>query len=358
MTRETRLHSFTGLPADLTTILAARRCHVVTTPTGNTAKSVTLFTSTGFRSLTIPEYVQATTLLKPDIVVPLADLPHVSTTPPSKRLVRMVERTEEWVEQYIKSTQPQDDGQRASTVFAPVLPVEYPLQWDYLRYLAQDAVDSLSGLAIYDTKLLADLIANYEPLRQLPRLSLQPPQSPHEVLKQISLGIDICVLPFINSVSDSGVAFTFTFPSPSTDGTAALQPLGTNMWSEGHATAVQPLAEGCQCYTCTTHHRAYLRHLLNAKEMLGWSLLQIHNHHVMHEFFIGVRAALQDGTFEAASERFADAYEAHFPEGTGERPRARGYHFKSEAGQEKINKSTWIDLDTALAAKPAAEVEA
>ncbi|KAJ2963355.1 hypothetical protein NQ176_g10865 [Zarea fungicola] len=89
--------------------------------------------------------------------------------------------------------------------------------------------------------------------------------------------------------------------------------------------------------------------------MLGWSLLQIHNHHVMYEFFNGVRAALQDGTFEAASGGFSDAYEAQFPEGTGERPRARGYHFKSEAGQEKINKSTWIDLDTALAAKPAAD---
>lgn len=353
VTRENRLHSFTGLPTDLTTILAARRSQVVTTPTGNTAKSVTLFTSTGFRSLTIPEYVKAATLLGPDIIVPLADLLHISATPPSKRLVRMVERTEEWVDQFLESTKP-TEGERASAVFAPVLSVEYPIQWDYLRHLAEDVIDSISGLAIYEPKLLADILPNYEPLRPLPRFSVQPSKTPQEVLRQISLGIDLCVVPFINIVSDSGVAFTFEFP-PTKDAAADRLPMGINMWSEEHATAIAPLTEGCQCYACTKHHRAYLRHLLNAKEMLGWSLLQIHNHHVMDQFFKGVRASLQNGTFEAAMERFTATYEAEFPEGTGERPRARGYHFKSEHGQEKINKSTWVDVEATLAAQAQTE---
>ncbi|OAA77582.1 tRNA-guanine transglycosylase family protein [Akanthomyces lecanii RCEF 1005] len=347
VTRENRLHSFTGLPLDSTTILAARRSQTVTTPTGNTAKSVTLFTSTGFRSLSIPEYVEAAALLRPDIVVPLADLLHISATPPSKKLVRMVDRTEEWVDQFLTATEPTDGGARPSAVFAPVLAVEYPLQWAYLQHLAEDVRESLSGLAIYDTQLLADIIPNYEPLRELPRLSLDPPKTPQQVLKQIALGIDVCVLPFINAVSDSGVAFTFTFPPPSSADTP--QPLGVDMWSEQHAAALQPLSAGCQCYTCTTHHRAYLRHLLNAKEMLGWSLLQVHNHHAMDAFFEGVRAALRDGTFAAAAARFVALYAVEFPEGTGERPRARGYHFKSEHGQEKINKTTWVDVEATLA---------
>lgn len=355
VTRGNRLHSFTGLPTDLTTILAPRRSHLVTTPTGNTAKSMTVFTSTGFRNLTIPEYVKATMLLRPDIVVPQADLLHTSATPPSKKLIRMAERTEEWLDQYLKATEPEDGAPRPSAVFAPVLAVEYPFQWSYLQHLAEDVRESLSGLAIYDTALVSDIVANYAPLRDLPRLSLQPPKTPQEVLKQIALGIDVCVLPFINVVSDSGVAFTFSFP-PSQDATAASLPLGINMWSEEHATALKPLSDGCQCYACTTHHRAYLRHLLNAKEMLGWSLLQIHNHHVMGEFFKNARASLKDGTFAAAAERFVAAYEAQFPGGTGERPRARGYHFKSEHGQEKINKTTWIDVPATLAAQ--AEMEA
>ncbi|KAF1730866.1 Queuine tRNA-ribosyltransferase-like protein [Beauveria bassiana] len=334
----------------------SRRSQAVTTPMGNTAKSVTLFTSTGFRSLTIPEYVEATALLRPDIVVPLADLFHISTTPPSKKLVRMVDRTEEWVDQFLEATAPEPSAARQSAVFAPVLAVEYPLQWAYLQHLAEDVLESLSGLALYDTQLLTDIIPNYAPLRKLPRLSLDPPETPHEVLKQIALGVDVCVLPFINTVSDAGVALTFTFPATSCSSASAPQPLGTNMWSEEHATALQPLRAGCKCYVCTTHHRAYLRHLLNAKEMLGWSLLQIHNHRVMDDFFEGVRAALRDGTFGVAAERFAQVYVAAFPDGTGERPRARGHHFKSEYGQKQINKTTWVDVEATLAVQ--AETEA
>ncbi|OAA66146.1 tRNA-guanine transglycosylase family protein [Cordyceps fumosorosea ARSEF 2679] len=353
-TREDRLHSFTGLPLDSATIMAARRSQSVTTPTGNTAKSVTLFTSTGFRSLTVPEYAEAAALLAPDVVVPLADLLHTSASPPSKKLVRMVERTEDWVDQFLEATQHSPGtSPRPSAVFAPVLAVEYPLQWSYLQHLAEDLVGSLSGLAVYDTKLLADLIPNYAPLRPLPRLSLEPPKTPHDVLRQVALGVDLCVLPFINAVSDSGVAFTFTFPPPPADTTP--RPLGVNMWSEEHATSLEPLSPGCACYACAAHHRAYLRHLLNAKEMLGWTLLQVHNHYAMGRFFEGVRAALQDGTFGEAAARFAAAYEAEFPEGTGERPRARGYHFKSEYGQEKINKTTWIDVEATLAAQPESE---
>ncbi|KAM3533758.1 hypothetical protein MY4038_002961 [Beauveria bassiana] len=332
------------------------RSQAVTTPMGNTAKSVTLFTSTGFRSLTIPGYVEATTLLRPDIVVPLADLFHISTTPPSKKLVRMVDRTEEWVDQFLEATAPEPSAARQSAVFAPVLAVEYPLQWAYLQHLAEDVLESLSGLALYDTQLLTDIIPNYASLRKLPRLSLDPPETPHEVLKQIALGVDVCVLPFINTVSDAGVAFTFTFPATSCSSASAPQPLGTNMWSEEHATALQPLRAGCKCYVCTTHHRAYLRHLLNAKEMLGWSLLQIHNHRVMDDFFEGVRAALRDGTFGVATERFAQLYVTAFPDGTGERPRARGHHFKSEYGQKQINKTTWVDVEATLAVQ--AETEA
>lgn len=230
-----------------------------------------------------------------------------------------------------------------SSVFAPVLPVDHPIQWDYLRHLSEDVVDKLSGLAVYDTNILPDLV-NYPSLSPLPKLSMDLPKTPHEILRQISLGIDIFTLMFVNSTSDAGVAMTFSFPPSTVD---KVQPLGINMWSPEHNAAVVPLLQGCQCYTCTKHHRAYLCHLLNAKEMLGWNLLQIHNHHVVNEFFAGIREALGKGqaVFEDAMKQFAAAYEPLFPAGTGERPRARGYHFKSEAGSEKINRPAWTDLD-------------
>jgi queuine tRNA-ribosyltransferase len=83
--------------------------------------------------------------------------------------------------------------------------------------------------------------------------------------------------------------------------------------------------------------------------MLGWNLLQIHNHQVLSAFFQGIRQTLGRGVseFEQARRQFQLSYEPEFPQGTGERPRARGYHFKSEAGQAKINKTTWVDLNSA-----------
>ncbi|KAK2603714.1 hypothetical protein QQS21_004090 [Conoideocrella luteorostrata] len=343
-----RLHTFTSLASDRTTILGARRCPAVITPMGNGAKAVTLFTSTGFASVNVAQYAAAVKNLQPDVVVPLADSLHTSATPASKKLTKMVERTEEWVDAFLQQFESRERlDELGISVFAPILPVELPIQWDYLRHLAEDITEHLSGLAIYGVNILPELQA-YKPLDQLPRLSFDEPKSPHDVLRQISLGVDICAVPFVNSISDAGIALTFTFPPPDVE---APQPLGINMWSQEHRVAIKPLQDGCQCYACTYHHRAYLNHLLNAKEMLGWNLLQIHNHHVVDKFFEGIRAELHKGldNFEESRKSFLAAYESDLPEGTGQRPRARGYHFKSEAGQDKINKSTWVDLDAVVA---------
>ncbi|KAL7931259.1 tRNA-guanine(15) transglycosylase-like protein [Trichoderma chlorosporum] len=351
-----RLHRFTALPSNTVSVLGPRRCPAITTPFGNTPKHLAVFTSTGFRNVTVPEFASTVQSLQPDIVLPMADLPHTSATPSSKKLVRMVERTEVWLDEFLgKLASSKSTGSLDSSVFAPVLPVEYPIQWDYLRHLSEDVFGKLGGLAVYNANLLPDLV-NYPPLMPLPKLCMEPPKSPQEVLRQVSLGVDICTLSFANSTSDAGVAMTFSFPPSSVDG---VRPLGINMWSPEHSTAVVPLVEGCQCYACSKHHRAYLHHLLNAKEMLGWNLLQIHNHHVVGEFFTGIREALAKGqtVFEEEARRFSASYEPVFPEGTGERPRARGYHFKSEASADKINKPAWIDLDKEAASAQITSLE-
>ncbi|KAH7152443.1 tRNA-guanine(15) transglycosylase-like protein [Dactylonectria estremocensis] len=339
------LHGFTSFPSERAIVLGPRRFPPVLTPVGNGAQHLSIFTSTGFRNLTVPEFANVVEIAQPEIAIPPADLFHTSSTPPSKRQARMVERTEEWVDEFFRISDPQGRLKELGVaVFAPVLPVEYPLQWDYLRHLSEDVRESLSGLAIYDVNLLPEL-TNYPPLLALPRLAFGPSKSPQDLLRQLSLGVDICTVPFVNVMSDAGVGLTFTFPPPKTQG---IQPLGIDMWSADHATSLLPVAEGCKCYTCTNHHSAFIHHLLNAKEMLGWNLLQIHNHWVLGEFFAGVRKVLAEGTarFEECSRDFSATYEPELPFGTGERPRARGYHFKSIAGQTKINEPSWQAFET------------
>ncbi|KAK2002040.1 tRNA-guanine transglycosylase [Colletotrichum falcatum] len=338
------LHTFTCLPDGMATVLAPRRCPAVKTPVGNGANFMAIFTSTGFRNLTTDEYSAAVETLKPDIAIGPADLFHTSMTPVPKRLLRMAERTEEWTGAFLTPKRREALKESGVSVFAPVLGVPYPIQWEHLRNLAEDFVDYISGLAIHDVDLLPDIEDNYEPLVSLPRLSLHIPATPQAILRQVSLGVDLCTIPFINTISDAGIALSFTFPPPSTQSNAIL-PLGEDMWSSENETSLQPLVEGCGCYACTTHHRAFLHHLLNAKEMLAWTMLQIHNHHVMGGFFAGIRTSLAEdpsaGKFEEHAKRFAAVYEAELPQGTGTRPRARGYHFKPDPNPSRINPPAW-----------------
>ena len=342
------LNAFTATPSSVATIIAPRRHPAVTAPMGNGREFVSINTSMGFRQLTTEAYCQAVDTLRPDITIPLADLTYgyeetkqkFST---SKRQLRMVERTEDWLSKFFKSLPTGEDGKPEAThVFAPLLPVPYSIQWDYLNTLVEEHLDGLSGLAVYDTNILPDL-EDYKSLQALPRLSLDFLVSPQEILRQTQLGVDMFTVPFINTTSDSGIALSFSFPPPAPDATAGTRPLGIDMSSQDHQVSLEPLKEGCPCYACTKHHRAYLHHLLSVREMLGWTLLQIHNHQVVSDFFAGIRSTIAAGQsiFDENVQLFSRVYESELPKGTGERPRARGYHFKSEGGQPKINQPAW-----------------
>ena len=341
------LQAFTAFPKDRILVMGARRIPPVTTPLGNGNKHVAVFTSTGFRNIPIEEYSKRIATLRPDIAIPLVDLPHTSSNPNSRKLIKMVDRTEDWVDTFLKNRKDDPASAEGVAVFAPIPPVERPIQWQYLEHLSEEVADSLSGLAIYDADIIPDL-SHYKSLETLPRLVLQPPSTPHHVLRQIALGADMCLIPFINDMSDNGIALTFTFtpPTQNAEKPAEHLPLGVNMWPIENNTSLESPMPGCKCYTCTKHNRAFIRHLLNANEMLSWTLLQIHNHHVMSEFFAAIRAKLAEGeaAFEEARKAFAAAYEPELPTPTGQRPRARGYHFKGEPG-EKINDPAWTNLN-------------
>ncbi|KAI9898261.1 hypothetical protein N3K66_006621 [Trichothecium roseum] len=363
-----RLHAFTAFPRDTAVILAPRRCPPVEAPSGNTSKHAFVFTSMGFRRVTVAEYASWTDALQADVVVPLADLPPGKPSSLSaKRLDRMMTHTEDWLEEFLalSAAKPEHGNQReaaAASLFAPVPPVPYAAQRNYLDYLADLVGDGdsdgsaggrgrrIKGLAVYGADLLPDL-AGHAALGHLPRLSLDSPPTPHEILRQVSLGADMVLTPLVNNASDAGVALTFSLPAPGQHDEQQQQqqqqqplPLGEDMWDERNKDRVESMVPGCPCYTCTAHHRAFVNHLLHAKEMLGWTLLQVHNHHVMAAFLAAVRMALAAGgpaALEEARLRFAGAYEADLPAGTGERPRARGYHFKSGEGNARSNRPAW-----------------
>jgi queuine tRNA-ribosyltransferase subunit QTRTD1 len=347
--KSTPLHIFTAMPPSVITLLAPRRTPGVSAPTGNSDHSIWIFSSVGFQPLSNSAYVNYVQKLQPDIAVGLADVSY-GTLPGVKRIEKMGDRTSRWLDSMLSEMGLlEEDKTSTPAIFAPVLSIDFHSQSEYLHHIADDLADSISGLAFYSSSLLPDIPATTA-MTRLPRLSLDEASSPHNILRQISLGMDLFTIPFISFATDSGLALTFEFltapfenlAAAEANGSAPIKPLAIDLSAALHATSTIPLMPHCTCYACTSHHRAYIQHLLSAREMLGWVLLQIHNHHVLSTFFADIRKSISAGTFEERKDRFERMYESELPEGTGQRPRARGYHFKSEGkGEPKRNKPAW-----------------
>ncbi|NLG40668.1 MAG: tRNA-guanine transglycosylase, partial [Chloroflexi bacterium] len=75
-----------------------------------------------------------------------------------------------------------------------------------------------------------------------------------------------------------------------------------NLMNATFAEDQRPIDEQCSCYTCRTFSRAYLRHLIVAKEMLAATLLSIHNLHTLLQLARDLRQAILEGRLQA----FAD----------------------------------------------------
>ena len=308
--------------------MGPRRSPAIACPPPNTSTSICIFTSVGFRQLEANEYVEATQRLRPDIVIGFADL-IIGREPGVKRREKMVDRTHAHVTDATERLYgPTATPPSKAVYFAPILPLENAQQSIYLDELEVELRPYISGLALYDA---ASLEVVSEQLGDLPRLLLSKPTTPHDLLKEIALGADLLTLPFLTATSDAGMAFDFVFSARASAASESTtpKPLAIDLWSSSYATDLSPLTPGCQCFACQNHHRAYIRHLLSAKEMLAWTLLQIHNHHVIDTFFVNVRTSISNGTFERDARAFHDTYAESLPEMTGIGPRYVSLYFYS-----------------------------
>lgn len=70
-----------------------------------------------------------------------------------------------------------------------------------------------------------------------------------------------------------------------------------NLFNAQYETDPRPIEEGCQCPVCKHYSRAYIRHLLKAKEMLGMRLCVTHNLYFYNTMMSEIRDALDEGRF-------------------------------------------------------------
>lgn len=71
----------------------------------------------------------------------------------------------------------------------------------------------------------------------------------------------------------------------------------------------EPIEKGCSCYTCQTFSRAYIRHLIMAKETLSGTLISIHNIHMLQNLMRNIRQAILENRFDKFSNSYLTNYQ-------------------------------------------------
>ena len=132
--------------------------------------------------------------------------------------------------------------------------------------------------------------------------------TPAEILAAVEAGVDVFDTPYPYLMANFGYALQFDLQF---EGKAAGEEakdeacdIMINLRDRRYQLVKEPLLHSCSCYACKHHTKAYVQHLLTTHEMLGDSLLHMHNYYQMTQFFQAVQDALQQGKFQAFKDYF------------------------------------------------------
>ena len=148
---------------------------------------------------------------------------------------------------------------------------------------------AIGGLAVGETKeeMLATLDATLPLMPDDRPRYLMGVGRPEDLVEAIARGVDIfdCVLPTREARHGSALTHEGRF----------------NMRNKQFERDNRPIEDRCDCYACQHFSRAYIRHLMKAKEILGYQLLSIHNLNFLLNLVRDLRQAIIDdeGAFEA-----------------------------------------------------------
>jgi len=151
--------------------------------------------------------------------------------------------------------------------------------------------NAIGGLSVGETKAemhaMLDIMNSILPTDR-PRY-LMGVGAPPDLLNGVKRGIDIfdCVLP--TRLARHNAAWTHGGR--------------LNLVNAAYARDPRPIDETCACYTCLHYSRAYLRHLILAKEMLAATLLSLHNLHTLLELTRLMRQAIIENRFDAFMQK-------------------------------------------------------
>ena len=144
-------------------------------------------------------------------------------------------------------------------------PTMYKMVEDGIRYLPEDKVRYLMGVG-----------------------------DPIDIIEGVIRGVDIfdCVLP--TRIARHGQAFTRTGK--------------INLHNAKFIEDFTPVDDECDCYTCKNYTKSYIRHLITTDEMLGGTLLSIHNIRFLIKITEELREAIKNNTLLEYRNKFIEKY--------------------------------------------------
>jgi queuine tRNA-ribosyltransferase len=242
--------------------------------------------------LTPEDVIKIQETLGSDIMMPLDECVHYPCTKDQARMA--MERTIAWAKRS-KDAQIKDKG----VLFGIVQGATYDnLRLECTKRLVDMNFDgySIGGVSVGESSNLIynilELVAGLLP-EDKPRYAMGIGY-PFDIVEAVDRGVDMfdCVIP--TRYGRNGTAFT-------SGGKIIIR-------NASYAQDFSPLDAKCGCYTCKNFSRSYLRHLFNAKEMLGLVLLSLHNVYFFLDLMRQIRAAIKEDKFSQFKQSFLISY--------------------------------------------------
>lgn len=286
-------------------------------------------TQGGRRLVSVDEFVEVVQLLKPEVVVPMADEINSSFAPNRQRAA--VQSSLDWLDACITAgintpPSPSSPSSTPSTTAASLLcGVIVGGNEERLRRLSTVETCKrnvqavlISGLDSCENETtrneMLDIVVSEITPSTLPRL-LSGIGHPLQVVNAVGRGIDAFVSPYPATVTKNGSAMVFWIDSEVDDtrertNERKLSGSLLHLREPRFAKDTKPLLADCECFACQQKYsRAYIHHLLNVREMLGDVLLYMHNMHHYYRFFATMRQTIDAGAFESFAQSFTSQYE-------------------------------------------------
>jgi len=227
-----------------------------------------------------------------DIMMPLDECVHYPCTKEESKVA--MERTVAWAKRSKDA-----HGEARGLLFGIVQGATYEdLRIDCAKRLVEMNFDgySIGGVSVGESSNLIyniiELVAGILPLDK-PRYAMGIGY-PFDILEAVDRGVDMfdCVIP--TRYGRNGTAFTSC-------GKLVIR-------NAAYIEDFSPLDPKCACYVCKNFSRSYLRHLFNAKEMLGLVLLSLHNVYFFLDLMRKIRQAIKEDKFSQFKQMFLMNY--------------------------------------------------